>query len=328
MELRLKKPSYTWVLEAFNKNWFLVLVFLLFFLIFAFLSFPFGILKETVSAKISENSPFIVRFDELSPAFPFGVMAKGVAITSKTGGQTLRLKVVKARLGLLPLLIGRLSPKLYLESTSGSLEARTGISIFSLMGDKNPLPQFVTLEAEKFEVDGLFDFIFSYLSSSDVLNMPPQTKQLVGPLLGQITIGGKLDSQVDLKLDTSDPTQSKGSLKISLDGGNFWISDPSLAIPRQTFDTFLVEGAFDKGSFNFNPASGVKSEGLQLSLAGDIKLKEIVSESLVNLDIDVSVKNELKENFGYIFDLALSGQDGHAKIELRGSFASMRKVSN
>lgn len=325
MNWNLARPR--WQLEALSGVWVQGLVFICGFLVFSYMSFPFGVLKETVSAKISENTNFIVRLKELSPAFPFGIAARGVSISSKAGGKPLEFDSVRVKLGLLPLLIGRLSPKLYIENGSGTLEAKTGISVASLMSDRNPLPQFVTVNADKFVVDGIFDFLFSYLSSSDVLNMPAQTKQLVGPLLGQISIGGKLDSRIDLTLDPTDPTQSKGSLKIALQDGNFWISDPSLNIPRQAFEHFLLEGAFDKGVFNLNPESSIKSQGLLLDLAGDIRLKEVVKDSLVNIDLDVSVQNELKENFGYLFDLAMDGQDGKASMELRGSFANLRKIS-
>ncbi len=48
--------------------------------------------------------------------------------------------------------------------------------------------------------------------------------------------------------------------------------------------------------------------------------------SVLGINLDVDLDRELKDNFGYIFDLATGGQNGSAKMQILGTLSQPRKV--
>jgi hypothetical protein len=201
------------------------------------------------------------------------------------------------------------------------LDLGLGMSLFQIIFDRNPTPSRIELNSMNFEIGGLADFALSTLSDDPTIN------PLVAPLLGQVKIKGALDGTVNIALDVNDLVQSQGSVDLNLRGGSLVIDDPGLNIAEQKFEKFLVRAKMDRGNLLIDKMSGLESQGMNLALDGKIELKPVISTSLLNLNLSLKLAEGLKDNFGFIVDAAMGGQNGEAKMQILGSFAQPRTVT-
>jgi type II secretion system protein N len=299
----------------------LALLFVISFCFFLYFSFPYGVLKEAITAEVNKSSPFNFRIEKFGPSFPLGFSATGVGVASKTSNRRLEIQSVSVDVSLLSLLIGRLGTAISVTSkTGGKLNLGLRIGIFSAIKG-NYLPSRITLDANNFAIDDYTAFGMSLLANDASMN------PMVAPLLSQIGIKGALNGKVDIDLDTSEATQSKGSIELGLAKAELTIDDPSLDIGEQKFDKFIVRANMDKGKLVIDDKSGLKSQGIILELNGKVDLKEAISASLLNLNLVLKLDKQLKDNFGFIVDAAMGGQNGEAKMQILGTIAQPRTVA-
>jgi type II secretion system protein N len=290
-----------------------VVFFFISLLFFVYITFPYGVLKETLRNQISAASNFDVRINSLSPRLLIGMNAQGVDIRPKGSEAVLSFKNVSVSINPFSLLLGRIGIGLKVEEqTGGKLDIGLGLGIFSLISG-NPLPSSINVQASSFSLDNLGKFGLTYLSDA------PDTNPLVGPLLKKIGISGKLVGKVDLRLDSSDPSKSSGMTDININQAVLKLNDPSLNLPDQNFSKAQLKASLDSGRFVIDPVSGFKASELDLTFKGKVDVKPQIDNSSLDLIVGVKLDNELKNQFGFIMD-AVTKQttNGEMSLQLRG----------
>ena len=297
------------------KSWNVLLygtVFVLSFGVFVYLTFPYGVLKEAVTAQIAKASGLVIRVEEFGPAIPFGFKAKKIRISGVARGPSLNLDRVEVSISLLKLFIGRLG--LGIEVTvpgNGRLNIDATFGLLRLF-ESNPLPSFVSITVKKFDISGLVAFATAYFASA------PGTNPMVAPMLTKIGMKGALNGQVDFDLDLSNLPQSSGALNLTFADAALTFDDPALNLGEQKFEKAALKAALKGGSFDLDKTSGLQSQGMVLDLNGAIKLRPEFSKSLLDISINLKLDNVLKEQFGFILDMA-GGTGGAVKLQVNGT---------
>jgi hypothetical protein len=294
----------------------LIGLFLLSFLLFLFLTFPYEVLKEQIAAEISQASGFNVRIGKLGPDLPLGLEAGDVKVTSANGLSSMQVKTLSVEIGILSVLLGKLHVDLGATAGAGSLDAGLDFPLLGLLSGE-ALPSRITLESTAFPLDPFIDFGLSAIANA------PGGNPMVAPLLGAIGVSAQLNAKASFDLDSKNPTQSKGELEIQLAKAVLKLSHPSLGLPDQDLKKALIKAKVDNGTFVLDKSSGIVSDELQLSPEGKITLKPQASASQLDMKIVFKLDRGLKEKFGFLID-AVSGNatsDGQLTMQVRGPLA-------
>lgn len=289
-----------------------IVVGVLSFIFFLYLSFPYNVLKETIAVKLSEATGLAVSINDMGPRLLLGLKASDVRISSSSG-KDVELSKVSAGLSLMYLLIGRIKVVMeVVDKTNGYIEIGAGFGILSLLTSKEPLPSSLTISAEKFDFGTLVEQMLKAKASS------PSTSVLLKPILEKITVVGKLDSKIDMSFDSSDFSRSSGSVLMSLDNALIEF-DPNMQIPGQKFKTALIKANSQNGTFQFDPSSGFKSDDITIALTGKIMEKTKVEQSIFDLEISIEMLKNLKDQFGIVLNAVVGKEtDGKVKIKVAG----------
>ncbi len=287
-----------------------VALFLLSFLFFLWSTFPYEVLKESISNQLSAATSMNIRIGKLGPRFPLGIRFGDISI-SPNGGPTLLIKQASASLSPLALLIGKVSASAEIVPPQGeSLEVSAGIGLLSLIKGGIPMPKSVEINSNGLPIGPFVDFFLALQANS------PTANPLVTPILKQIAFNAKLVADIDLALNADQPTDSSGRVSLVLKDATLAISGASQSIPNQAFETAKVEGNLAKAIFAFKEGSGLKSGELSVNVGGNINLKQEFERSALALSFRVELRGPLKDNFGFILD-AVSGGQSDGKIALR-----------
>jgi hypothetical protein len=290
-------------------------VFVVMFFFFLYLSFPYGVLKETITAKISSETGITMRIDELSPAFPFGIKANGVEMI---GGEKTKLKFkqVKATLSILKLFTLKFGVDIdVLAEPKGSLELGASIPILGLFGKHAGMPSDVSFTAKTFPMQGLVTYILRYLSDSGAAS------PLVAPLLGAMEFRGDLSGNSDFDIDQASISQSVGQVDLKFDQAILVLSHPSIGLPDQVFQTAQLKAKMTNALFTIDPATKFKAEEMELALSGKVSVKNVIPQSDMDVQVSANLSGSLGEKFGWIMD-SLSGgasKGGVMNLQLRGT---------
>src|SRR5690606_32154325 len=109
-------------------------LFLVCFVFFLFLTFPYEVLKETIAAEISSASGYNIQIGELGPRLPLGVEVGKVSVDLPDGSRGLHFNRITADLSILSLLIGSIAPELRVTIGQGTLNFKSDISVFDAIG--------------------------------------------------------------------------------------------------------------------------------------------------------------------------------------------------
>lgn len=296
--------------------WAYVALFIVSFIFFVYLTFPYAILKESVLSEINRTTSFRIRVERMEPSLPLGLEAEGITISSDTGGTPLTFKSAEVQLGILNLLIGRLAATVVVETqTGGELEASGRVSLFRLISGKGVVPSHVGLEANKFEIDNIVAFFLSSQANS------PTANPLVAGMLTKVGFKGKLGGMVDFDINPDNPSESSGKLNLELESGVLTVDDPNLNLGEQKFKKAKILANIEKGKLVLDKSSGFHTQNFFLDLAGDVQMKPELTNSTLNLAFNIRLEEALKENFGLILDMA-GGTGGAMSYKLRGTLAS------
>lgn len=294
-----------------------VLFFIASFVFFLYFTFPYEVLKETVSSEISSMTGFNVRIGKLDSNFPVGIEAKDVVVNAG-GDKSIQISRLKAKVSLLWLLLGRISVSTEIQDRGGGvLSLDVGLNAFKLIFSQNFIPSHVELESEQFSIGQWIDFALVALSKGS--NMNP----LVGPLLTKLGFIGKLKADVNLDLDSSDPAQSSGSADIQFKDAMLILSDPTFNLPDQKFSKAGIQAKMSQGSLVVEKGSGFFGNDFVLEADGKMLLKAILSKSLLDFGVKISLKKALKEQFGSILDAVMGGsKEGQINIKISGNLST------
>ena len=309
-------------MEESNKNFgrgvyiaLAVVSFVFFFLV----SFPWGVLKEAVVAQIRGVSPIGVQIADLGPSLPLGFQADGVKLSSADGSKEVELKHVEVNISLLSLFIGDLGLSVgIIDKMGGELELDTDISISKIVSGE-ALPSNIHLNSNKFSIGGLASLGLNVYSDF--------ADELVKGLIKQIDLRGKLNGIVNLNINSSNPTQSKGKVKLNIDKMILAINDPNLDIAPQRFKKAKITANLKNGSLSVDKSSGFHSQEVTVDLSGILKFSKPIPRSSLNFNIALKLMGQLQENFGFLLSMA-GGSDSNANYKISGSIGRPQFQSN
>ncbi len=291
----------------------LVALFLVSFVLFLFLTFPYEVLKESLAAEISQSTGYIVRIGDMSADFPLGLTAEAVKIEAPTGAASLSFKTLSVDVSVLKFLLGKVSVELSATAGSGEFELDADFGILDLIANQ-PVPKHFSFVSKNFPLDDIAGFALNNAASS------PTANPMVAPLLSAIGVSALLNGKADFSLDAKNPTQSTGEMEISLAKAVLKLSHPSLGLPDQEFKKASIGAKVEAGNVVFAKNSGFVSDELELLTEGKITLKQQPLNSLLDMKVVFRLNKGLKEKFGFLID-AMTGSatsEGQLTMQLRG----------
>jgi type II secretion system protein N len=289
-------------------------IFLFSFVFFLYLTFPYVVLKESVGSQVSQMTGYSIYIGDLGPAFPIGLAAKDVSVLAPGASSPLKIKEAEVNVGILSLLMGKLSSGLILTSKDkGELEVDVDFGLLRLIKGE-AVPSRFSLHSQNYPIDDSVSFALSAWASS------PSTNQLLGPLLTTLGISGRLNGEINMKLNAAEPAQSSGNVDIRIDQAMLKLADPALGLPDQKFSKALVKASLAGGNFLVDEASGFVTEELQVNLRGNVTLSRNLQQSQMKMDIGLKLDKEMKESFGWLVDAAAGGspRNGEVTIQMTG----------
>ncbi len=295
-----------------------VVLFVVSFLFFVYLTFPFNILKESLVMKLNAATGLNISVHNLSPSLLLGMEAQGVRLKAPTG-QEVNFAAIEVSLSTWPLLVGRLRGVLEVQDAQKNpLEVAAGFGLFTLIADatsgRQPLPDKITVKAKNYGLNDLTAFALSSYASQPGIN------PLVAPLLEQMEVRGRLNADIALALDLEDPTASDGSLNLSIDEFALAMNAPDFTIDDQIFEKALIKASLSGGSLKIQEGSEFSSQDISMRVSGDLLLKTPLPSSVMNLSIPVQIKGALKSQFGFLIEAMLKGtSDGNIPLQVRGT---------
>jgi type II secretion system protein N len=278
------------------------------FIFFLYLSFPYNILKETIALELSNALGVSVTIKDLGPRFFVGLNAEGIKFGSYSKGDV-ELKKVGVNISLLSLLLAKAKVNIGIQdSTGGTLDLDLGFGIFDIISG-TVLPSSIAMTSEKFTFGNFVELGLKMQAAA------PSTSPLLKPVLEKISVLGKLTSNIDMDINTSDFSRSTGSLDINLVEATIDF-DPAMQIPSQRFESAVIKANMQGGNFVFDPQSRFKTKDLNIALSGKIIEKTRIEQSILDIEIKVELFKELKETFGVIFN-AVAGKEIEGKLNLK-----------
>lgn len=291
-------------------------LFVVSFFIFLYTTFDFNVLKEAVTASISRESGYNISIDHMSPRLPFGMYVKKVQVQSPHNAQ-LVIDHVDVGLSLSSLLIGKVAFDLELRSKKGGRFALGGsMAIADLVSGKTSLPSDVDIKAKAFPLDNMVDFMLTEYAQS------PDTNPLLAPMLEQLGFRGKLNGDVDFRINTDNPTQSRGKIDIRLSDAVVILSDPGIGLSDQPLTKAEIKADMRQGQLILERGSGLRSAELVLDMNGNVSLAKVLQRSTLNLKVGLQLLESLEENLGIILTAMGGGGGGSVTMEITGQLGA------
>lgn len=288
-----------------------ILLFIFSFIFFMYVTFPYGVLKEAMTAQIQAGTGYQVTIRDFGPSLPIGFEAQDINISSSTNQTAIGLKKLTVNVSALSLLIGRIAVEVSLEDKkSGELEVFARWGILQLALDQNFIPQIVELEAENFELGGFVTFGLNEYSVS--------AHDLIKGSLEKIKMDGSLDGRLDMDLAVNDPLQSSGKVDLKIIKGNLDFNDDALDVPKQIFKKAVLQASLAKGALKVSNQSGFHTQELTININGESELRNPFPKSKLKIGIDVALAGKLKENFDILLPV-FGGKDGSLNLSIGGT---------
>jgi type II secretion system protein N len=290
--------------------------FVVVYLIFLFLFFPFEKIFSGVFNDIERQHRIKIVAGEISPRIPLGVSCENVQISGPrlTGGKTVKLDKVNLNVGVFSLILypftRNISFDFYMEQGKGSAEGS-----FASGKDTN----IIGVKTESLNLEGFAPLLSQYNFS------------LAGTLDASILIILKADknNRVDFSKIAGEVDIKAASLSVNLNAD--WCSR------NQNNDTINLLCSIPLNLSSLEPKAEIKDgviilkslslqrEGLSGNIQGKIKLEREIPDTY--LDLDINLKLATNETLVRSF-LMMKGQsfgcplnpDGTAICKLRGIF--------
>lgn len=277
-----------------------LIVFVFFFFIFLYWMFPYNILKDRVAAAIEEplGRKVEVSIGDIEPYYFTGVSISKLKLISHKDGRNipiLELDKVRARASLFSLLFGNPNITFYIRAKKGEIEGRSK-----------------QIE-EGFDIDVDFD------------DFEIGTIKWLQAELG-LNLTGKLNGNVDLKIDRMRPTRSKGKIDVDFESfklvaSNLVVGGTAIPLPTIVFSKSKGSGIkleIDKGSATLKELKFTEGD-LQLNLKGKVFLSTTLSNYRLNLRGSFRISEALKEAIPFLFMAESQKQkDGSYPLAITG----------
>lgn len=292
------------------------------FFVFIYLTFPYGVLKEVISTKVTDaiqqsGYPISVRIGELHPYWFTGVELDNVVITNSTdSAATIKLGEVTARVSILPLLIGRLSVASRITQAGGYFEADAKIPILGLLKGA-ATPRTVEVVMKSFALDGFFNHLLAIPKASRDPSMV-----LVQPIISKTTLGGKINGKIAFE----NIDRMTGAISLNLSNFFLHIDDETLKIPQQDFSTAKIDMKYQNSMLIFNDTK-LEAPDIGIGLNGSIAFPELPNGvAQANLDMKLSMHGNVEKSLGMIVPNLLRCKpliNGELQAKLQGPLTNM-----
>ncbi len=258
--------------------------------LFATITFPYEILKDKIVTSFNASQKpgpgqQELHIDELTSHFITGVKMKGVrllSLPSAAGKPPVELKIdeAKARISILPLLIGHQNISFHLDAFNGEVDGT-------------------------YEEHGKDKHVSVELSAVDLKQVEPIAAALWLP------VEGKLSGTIDLLMPEGKASKGSGTVKLEgtdvsvadgvakIEAGMFPLTPPKVGLGTLSFEAEAKEGILRVTKFS---ASG---KDVDLSGDGRVQMREMATESICDLNVKFKIadsfraKNEMaKSLFG------------------------------
>lgn len=309
-------------MKKMSRTLMYILVGVFSFIFFLYLSFPYNVLKETLSAKIASSANVSVAIDDLSSKLPLGLKAEKIIVFSPSGGKQFTLKAIKMNVSLLSLLIGRVTvDATILDEQKGNLNLSITFKIFDLIAG-NAMPKSLDMRSKNFQFGDIVSFFLAVKANAE------GTNALLKPLLSKVDISGKLNSDISLSLDADDFSQSKGDVMIAFAETSI-LFDKSLQLPDQQFEKSMIKTSVSGGNITFDKDSAIKSKDLELLITGKVTQKAKIDKSIWDLMIAINLGGPLKDQIGFMVDTMANrtNSDGKFKVKITGTLAPQLQIN-
>lgn len=304
-ELQPKRNYFRWL-------WYSGL-FIVSFLVFFLFTFPYGVVKEAVVGEISQSTGLNIRVKEIGPSFPIGIDAEGLKIATQDSMAQVEFNSADVTVSILPLFIGRVTFNLELVSKNkGILEASVTFGLLQLISQKDMVPSRINLESKDFELGPIVTLMLREKSKS--------ANDMVKDLMTQITFLGNLSGKAEIKLATSEPIQSTGTVDLQLKKATLDLNNPNLVVARQNFEKALIKGSLQNGKLTIDPNSALNSQELKVAFKGNSVLRNPFETSLLDFLIAIKLQGTLKDNFGFIMSV-IGGNEGGVNYTINGNLS-------
>lgn len=289
-----------------------VLLFGLSFLFFIFMTFPYGLLKETVLSRVSEQTDINIRIAEFGPSLPLGFYATRVRVSPLDSASELEFERAKVSLSMFRLLMGEVAINLELRTANrGWMEVQGSWRIFSLIRGQVAVPRRILLEARDFDLANSTNFLLKYSAN--------QANDLIRGTLAQMEVRGLLNGDLVLVMAADDPVQSSGEVNLEILEGVLDLNDPDLNIPAQNFSKALIRANLRGGRLILDDSSGLTTQELAISLNGSTSLRNPLELSVLDIDIGLQIQGTLRDNFGFLLSMMGGGSEDSASYKLTGT---------
>jgi len=275
--------------------------FLLGFVFFLYLTFPYGVLKELMSAQIQKQTGYAIRMQNLKPALMIGI--KGDKIVMQKLGASRSFEFDRARINLVlwKVLVGKASIRTKLSGKKlGALTVQTDTPLISLIFGKASSGG-VQVWADKFRVDDLSAFALNSMANSKGVS------PVIQPILEQLGIDGQISGEVSLAMKNADPSTADGFVDLTLSNAQIRF-DPEMGIPDQIIKKGLIAAKIKKGNVKIDRKTIIDASDLSLKLEGGVKIEKQTKNSQLGLTVNLGLGGQLLDSIGYFLP-GLGGEE-------------------
>ncbi len=298
------------------------------FLFFLYVTFPYGVIKEVIVNKVTQEIqksglPIRLSIGSLEPYWLTGIELENVNVTNVTSqSANLRLGIVRAHLKPLSLLLGKLGVRVYMTQVGGSLDFELSLPISTLIAQQ-PSPDSGEIVINSFPVDPFFNHALAVAAGSKDPAMI-----LVAPLLSKTSIGGQITGTISFSNENTDHFgDARGTFEISVSEGFLHIADETLKIRRQSFETAELDLSFENNALVIGEQTRFAAEDIELGLNGRLTLPNLSTQSpQANFNFELVMRDKIEESLGFIVPNMLRCpplSEGVLKANLSGPVSSM-----
>lgn len=298
------------------------------FFFFLYLTFPYGVLKEVIVDRVTQEiqksgMPIRLSIESLDPYWVTGIQLKNLSINNVTA-DSVSLKLSRVRLYLNPfsLIIGRVSFSLNVMQGEGLAVIKLSIPISTLLSG-HPSPRSANIELRSFSVDPFFKHALALAAGSKDPAM-----LLVAPLVSKTSIGGKLTGNVGFANPNPEHFgDATGNFEVSVADGFLHINDETLKIRKQSFKTASLDLKFEGNALVVGKGTKFAAEDIELALDGKFILPDLSRQSTqAEINLELTMRDKIQESLGFIVPNMLrcpALTEGVLKASLSGPLGSM-----